>query len=234
MENLPQASSLTAYPQVAAVVLAAGAARRFGRPKQLERWPGPDSPTLVERAVGLALDSGVAKVYVVVGNQNSQVADLLAENPATAAALPVNNPRWEEGQGFSVAAGVREVQENSPETQAILFMLSDQPRLQAATLAALLRHFETLGEAGAEAIIFPTYGGKRGNPVIFGRAYFEELAALEGDTGGRAVVRAHPGAAIEVAVTDPATHEDVDTPADLEGLNSVTGNDARTGGEGES
>jgi molybdenum cofactor cytidylyltransferase len=94
-------------------------------------------------------------------------------------------------------------------------MLADQPRLQPDTLNILLSYFASVGEAGQQAIIFPVYEGKRGNPVIFGSAYFEELAALEGDTGGRAVVRAHPQAAIEIPVPDPAIHEDVDTPEDL-------------------
>lgn len=214
-------SSLILHPSVVAVVLAAGAARRFGRPKQLERWPTPDGPTLVERATGLALAAGLAQVYVVTGNQREKVEELLREKPYTAAKT-VYNPRWEEGQGFSVAAGVQAVQDQQPEAHAILFMLADQPRLQPETLKTLLEHFATLGQAGQQAIIFPVHEGKRGNPVIFGRAYFEELTALQGDTGGRAVVRAHPEAASEVPVPDPAIHEDVDT---LEDLARLTIND---------
>ncbi len=226
--SLPQPSSLSLQsspashpsaliPHPSIVVLAAGAARRFGRPKQLERWPAPDGPTLVERAVGLALGAKVGQVYVVVGNRREQVEEVLRAAPYSEART-VYNPRWEEGQGFSVAAGIRAVQTERPTTRAILFMLADQPRLQPATLTVLLDYFANLGEAGDQAIIFPTYGGKRGNPVVFGRAYFDELALLEGDNGGRTVVRAHPAATLEVPVPDPAIHEDVDTPADLERL----------------
>ena len=214
-----QPSAFSLQPSVVAVVLAAGAARRFGRPKQLERWPAPDGPTLVERATGLALAAGLAQVYVVTGNQREKVEELLRENPYQAAKT-IYNPQWEEGQGFSVAAGTQTVQSQQPQAQAILFMLADQPRLQPSTLNILLNHLAALGEAGDQAIIFPVYEGKRGNPVIFGKAYFGELAALQGDTGGRTIIRAHPQAAIEVPVPDPAIHEDVDTPEDLKRLTS--------------
>ncbi len=207
------------YPQVVVVMLAAGAARRFGRPKQLERWPAPDGPTLVERATRLALNSGVGHILVVVGNQAEAVTKLL-QAPEYQKVRSVYNPRWEEGQGFSVAVGVQAAIELHSDAQAILFMLSDQPRLQPTTLTTLLDYFSDLGPPAQQAIIFPTYDGRRGNPVIFGNRFFEELARLEGDSGGRTVVRAHPQAAQEIAVTDPAIHEDVDTPADLARLDN--------------
>ena len=205
------------FNEIAIVVLAAGAARRFGRPKQLEHWPEQDSPTLLQRAVGLALTVDGSKVYVVIGNEQEKVRELLAKKPYRAAQI-IYNPRWEEGQGFSVAAGVEAVQQEPPTAKAILFMLADQPRLKTETLLTLLQTFNQLEQSPEKAIIFPVYEGKRGNPVLFGQAYFEELAALEGDTGGRAVVKAHPANVIEIAVDDPAICEDVDTPDDLEKL----------------
>jgi molybdenum cofactor cytidylyltransferase len=206
--------------EIVAVLLAAGAARRFGRPKQLERFPTPDSPTLVERATRLALESQVAKVVVVTGNQHKRVEEVLKPLQSRyAALLTVYNERWELGQGFSVATGVRAVQQVSPEASGILFMLADQPRLQIKTLKSLLDAFEKLDES-AQKIVFPVYEGKRGNPVIFGRTFFQELALLEGDSGGRTVVRTHPNAAYEVEVTDTAIHEDVDTLEDFERLAS--------------
>ncbi len=205
------------FSQVAAVVLAAGAAMRFGRPKQLERWPNPDSPALVQRAVGLAIAASVGQVYVVTGNQHEKVRELLAE-PAYQAARVVINPRWAEGQGYSVAAGVEYVRQENRQVTGILFMLADQPRLKVNTLTTLLEAFSNLAESGKQSILFPVFEGKRGNPVIFGESFFEELIRLEGDAGGRTVVQAHPLAVLEVPVTDPAIHEDVDVPADLEKL----------------
>lgn len=203
--------------KLAAVVLAAGAARRFGRPKQLERWPLLDSPTLVERAVNLILEAGLSQVYVVTGNQHAEVAKVLAKLQENTALQIIYNPRWEDGQGYSVAAGVAAVQETLPESKGILFMLADQPRLKVRTIEKLAEEFCNKDKPEGK-ILFPFYDGKRGNPVIFGREFFEELAKLEGDTGGRVVVKKYPTAAIEITVDDPAIHEDVDTSADLAAL----------------
>jgi molybdenum cofactor cytidylyltransferase len=198
--------------KLSAIVLAAGAARRFGRPKQLERWPTENDPTLVERVVNLASESGVNEVIVVTGNQAEEVAALFhAQETYNVPVYPVFNPRWGEGQGYSVAAGVQALLHD---VDAALFFLSDQPRLKAATAQALLRAFKP----GEKAIIFLTYQGKRGNPVLFSKDFFPALAALEGDVGGRAVVKENPGAVTEIPVDDPAILEDVDTPEDLANL----------------
>lgn len=199
--------------KITAVVLAAGAARRFGRPKQLEQWP-VGGPTLVERAIANAKASGADDVIVVTGNASGEV-NFIAENLGC---RTVFNPRWADGQGFSVAAGTQAL---TPDIVAALFFLSDQPRLQPETGATLLAAFRQLDEATAQrAIIFPTFNGKRGNPVLFGHAHFAALAQLEGDVGGRAVVKANPDAVQEIAVNDPAILEDVDTPQDLDKLTS--------------
>lgn len=196
-------------PKIAAVVLAAGAARRFGRPKQLERWPA-GGPTLIERALVNAVASGATEIVVVTGNAAEQVTAL---SVATVNCRAVYNPRWAEGQGFSVATGVRALEAN---IKAAIIFLSDQPRLQAETGAALLDAFWQ--NPDESAIIFPVFEGKRGNPVLFGQAHFAALTKLEGDVGGRAVVKAHPECVREVQVNDPAIHEDVDTEQDLSKL----------------
>ena len=65
------------------------------------------------------------------------------------------------------------------------------------------------------SICVPTTRGKRGNPVLWGRAYFDEIAALSGDVGARHLIGAHPEAVCEVALEDEAIFVDVDTPAAL-------------------
>jgi len=205
--------------KVSAVILAAGAARRFGRPKQLEHWPDPTSPTLVEHALRLALQTTVAEIIVVTGNQAEAVSAVITPyiSPESRPIKLVYNERWADGQGFSVAAGVGAIAEFS---SAALFILADQPRLHPATPQALIDYFEQWSETG-EAIIF-TFNGKRGNPALFGRPFFAELSQLQGDSGGREIVRNHPAAVTELFVDDPAIHEDIDTPEDLERMKEQT------------
>jgi len=201
--------------KIVAIVLAAGAARRFGRPKQLERWPAPAGPTLLERALANAQAGGADEIIVVTGNAAAAIEAIGLEwaQGASYNYRAVFNPRWQEGQGFSVAAGVQVLRSD---VAAVIFFLADQPRLAPSTGAALVAAFRTV--ADENTIIFPVYGGKRGNPVVFGRAHFAALARLEGDVGGRAVVKAHPECVREIEVNDPAIHEDVDTPQDLSNL----------------
>ena len=199
-------------------MLAAGAARRFGRAKQLERWPDPNSPTLVERATWLAAECGAVQVLVVTGNRAEEVAALFS--PPNILSYPVtittvHNPRWQEGQGFSVATAVKAL---PPACEAALFFLADQPRLKLASAQALVQAFEQSQTGREKLILFPTYQGRRGNPVLFGRHYFPLLAALEGDTGGRTIIKAYPEAVQEIALDDPTILEDVDTPEDLAAL----------------
>jgi molybdenum cofactor cytidylyltransferase len=201
--------------KLAGIVLAAGAARRFGKPKQLEPWPPTSGPTLVERAVRLTLEACQGQIFVVVGNRQAEVQAVLETKIASERVTPVFNPRWQEGQGVSVAAGIRAVQAANPAVWGVLIMLTDQPRLKGRTLSSLVEQFLELGETAKERILFPVFEGKRGNPVIFGQAFLKELAGLEGDVGGRAIVRKYPVAILEVPVADGAIHEDADTPEEL-------------------
>jgi molybdenum cofactor cytidylyltransferase len=203
--------------RVSAVILAAGAAKRFGRPKQLERLPLEGNPTMIEVAVKTALQTGVYEVIVVTGNRAGEVQAVLhplLENAPKKVKLVVNE-RWQEGQGFSVAAGIQAL---NPTASAAVFMLSDQPRVKPATVQALIDAFDQWSD-DESAIIFPTYQGKRGNPALFGRPFFSELARLQGDAGGREIVKANPSAVTTIEVDDPAILEDIDTVEDLQRMN---------------
>ena len=202
--------------EVAAVVLAAGAARRFGKPKQLERWPST-GPTLLEYALLNAQACATSEIIVVTGNAAEQVTELcqnfsVTHLHPTLKIITVYNPRWAEGQGFSVATGVQRLEES---VAAAIFFLADQPRLAMSTGQALVATFHNTSTEWERSIIFPIFSAKRGNPVLFGRAHFAALARLEGDVGGRAVVKANPECVHEIEVNDPAIHEDIDTPQDL-------------------
>jgi molybdenum cofactor cytidylyltransferase len=118
----------------------------------------------------------------------------------------VVNPRPQDGQGTSIAAGVAALK---PWTTAALIALGDQPRMPAAVVPALL---EALRRSG-KAIVAPVYQGVQGTPVLFSSEVFGELRALKGDAGARAVVKENPERVERVAF-DLAMPPDVDTPED--------------------
>ncbi len=96
--------------------------------------------------------------------------------------------------------------------EAALVVLADQPRLTPALIEALVARYA----ATQAPAVAPFYSDRRGNPVLFDRALFAELAAVEGDEGGRAVLSRYEAKMERVEVDDPALLADVDTRQDYE------------------
>lgn len=183
---------------IAAIVLGAGLSRRMGEAKLLLDLAGkPVIRRTVESLVGQVED-----IVVVAGHEAHQLQTALE-------GLPVRftrNPRPEAGQGSSIATGVSALR---PETEAALIVLGDQPGLPDSLIGRLIDRFRDSGKP----IVVPVYRDGPGNPVLFGRLVFGELAALTGDGGGKALVHAQPERA-ERLVLDCPMPPDIDTPQD--------------------
>jgi molybdenum cofactor cytidylyltransferase len=185
----------------AVVVLAAGGATRFGSPKQLARW---QNSTLIERAADTALASQADWVAVVLGHAANRCRAALGNRPVQM----IDNPRWAEGQSTSMQAGLAALPAH---TGSVIFMLVDQPAIDPTVIDLLIeRHRATLAP-----VIWPEFEGRRGNPVLFDRTVFAELARVRGDTGGRPVLLAHANQAAKVAVSEMGILLDIDRPEDL-------------------
>jgi molybdenum cofactor cytidylyltransferase len=183
---------------IAAVLLAAGLARRMGRQKLLLQLQGkPVVRWSVEHIV-----RHVEDVVIVTGPDDTAIRQALED----LAVRFVVNPRPQDGQGTSIAAGVAALK---PWTTAALIALGDQPRMPATVVPALL---EALRRSG-KAIVAPVYQGVQGTPVVFSSEVFAELRALKGDAGARAVVKENPER-VEPVAFDLAMPPDVDTPED--------------------
>jgi molybdenum cofactor cytidylyltransferase len=161
------------YEPVAAIILAAGGARRFGQPKQLLPWEGEP---FVRRVARTALEAGLSPVIVVTGAWVDEVDGAVRGLRVRIA----NNPDWQAGQGGSVRVGAQALPEACG---GAVFLLADQPQIPVTLISALLaEHAHTLAP-----IVAPMVNGQRGNPVLFDRATFPDLLTLSGDSGGRAL-----------------------------------------------
>lgn len=185
---------------VAAVVLAAGASRRLGQPKQLLIL---DGETLLARSVRLAFEAGVAQVLVVVGAQ----AELIGADVPAGIAAVVMNDEWEQGIASSIHAGVKAI---DGVARGVLMLACDQPRLSAEHLRGLIETFAAQGEA---SIVASTYAGVLGIPAVFPRETFADLLALSGDKGARALLMQPPCPLIVLAFDGGEV--DIDEPDDL-------------------
>lgn len=186
--------------RVSGLILAAGTSRRLGRPKQLLDLGGEP---LLRHALRNAMASTLDEVLLVLGSR----ADEIAAAVGAFGQRSVVNARFAEGQSMSLFAGLADV---SPEADAALVLLGDQPLVSPSAIDRLIDAFRT----ERSAVVQATYGGDPGNPVLFDRSLFGEMAAVTGDEGARSVVRRHRYEVVLVEVGDIAEVIDVDTEAD--------------------
>jgi len=194
------------------MVLAAGQSSRMGpENKLLAEFAGKP---LVRHVTEVMITAGLDDVTVVIGHQADQVALALAD-------LPVQllfNADFAAGQGHSVAAGVGGLDSGVTD---VLIALGDMPLISAEMVQNLVAaHLACVDHQ--RRITLPSCDGKRGNPVIWGGAFFPELKQLRGDAGGRQVLQDHLAAHNPVEISAPAIFSDIDTPADLQAVRTGT------------
>jgi len=210
-------------PTVAGVLLAAGTSSRFGERNKLLSSVGADGEPVVRRAAATLVDARVEPVLAVVGHEAERVRDALSGLPVGF----VENPDFREGQSTSVRAGVAAL---DTDVDAAVVALGDMPSVAPDAVDALVAAYR----AGAGDALAAAHDGRRGNPVLFDARYFEELAGVEGDVGGRELLL-REGVLVETG--DPGVRRDVDVPEDLEPDAAADpaldpGSDAGANGEG--
>lgn len=182
-----------------ALVLAAGTASRFGRPKLLESYRGEP---LICRALRAAHDVASGRVVLVTGHSSAAV-ELAATGLFDES---VYNPSFSGGLGTSIAAGVSYC---NTRAEALLLLLADQPLIDGPYLQKLVAKWHT-SEAD---IVTSAYNDTIGPPAIFSKPTFKSLAALSGDEGARSIVNS--GTYSVVTMAEQIENPDIDKPEDL-------------------
>jgi probable selenium-dependent hydroxylase accessory protein YqeC len=195
---------------VAGIILAAGLSRRFGTNKLITSFRGKP---LLQWTVEAALRSRLASVNVVLGHEHRQVASALAALSGDSRLTITINDSFAQGQSTSIVAGLAAI---SPDNDAAMLMVGDQPLIDDSVINLLISTFAT-SNAG---ICFPCIANRRGNPVIFSSRFFPELVRLTGDTGGRTIMERHAEACVPVVFSSASPFSDVDVPSDLDALRS--------------
>jgi molybdenum cofactor cytidylyltransferase len=189
---------------IAGVVLAAGAASRFGAPKQLAELDGV--PLLKHAVAAVAAVPAIERTVVVLGAS----AEAVRAGVDLGAADVVVCEDWQRGQSASLRAGIAALRDDA---EAAVITLGDMPRVTPQVIA---RFAGIAAEQGAQTCARAVYDGVPGHPVALGSAYFEAVAGIEGDVGARELLRRAGVARVECGHLCSAV--DVDTPADLDAL----------------
>jgi molybdenum cofactor cytidylyltransferase len=207
----------------AAIVPAAGASRRMGRPKLLLPYGGD---TVLGALVGALREAGVSPIVVVAAADDAEMRAWCTT--AAAAATPAGelrvalNAAPEHGMLSSILAGLAAL--GGAGTLAggratLLVCPGDLPALRPGTVVELLRRREAAG-AG---LAVPVHRGRRGHPLAVAPALVPEIESLHPGRGLRQLLDLHPGELLTVEVDDPGCVADLDTPEDYERLHAGSG-----------
>ncbi|MDP2409966.1 MAG: molybdopterin-binding/glycosyltransferase family 2 protein [Pseudolabrys sp.] len=188
---------------IAALVLAAGRSTRMGALNKMLAEIG--GKPLVRIAAEQALASRAKPVIVVTGHERERVEAALAGLPVQF----VHNADYADGLGTSLKAGIAAVPDKA---DGVIVCLGDMPQVDSALIDQLIAAFDP--DSGA-LVVVPSIEGRRGNPVVWARRFFNELMAISGDIGARHLIGSYAEAVVDVPLTGDAALTDVDTPESL-------------------
>src|SRR5438445_1179439 len=195
-----------AGPRIGALLLAAGQSRRMGGPNKL--LAEVDGTPMVAYVARRLLASRARPIIAVLGNQADAVDAALGKLPVER----VRNPEFAGGLSTSLKRGLQAL---PADCDGVIVCLGDMPLVTGRDLDRLIAAFNPLE---GRAIIVPNRHGKRGNPVLWARRFFAEMAELAGDVGAKHLIGEHAELVYEVEIDSDGVLVDVDTPDALAAL----------------
>lgn len=185
---------------ISGIILAAGASKRMGTPKQTVKLGGKP---MLQYAVDRFLESSLDEVILVLRTQ-------MRWTPAPRKRLSVvRNPSSDEGISTSVKLGI---ESTNPRTEAVIIGLGDKPLLRTPTIERLI----DASRLSNSDIIVPVFRKRRGNPILFRSSLFPDLRRLKGDVGAKVLVESKKYSVEEITVDDVGVLLDVDVPSDIQ------------------
>ena len=183
-----------------AIILAAGAGRRFGGDKLLAHYR--HRPLILWTLEKWCRHPRVGNITMVVQPKARGLAEVSSMFPQVTL---LENPDWERGLGTSVASGIKTIN-----TDGVLIGLADTPFFKDATLDLVIPKAEEQGD-----IHIPSFEGLLGHPKYFPSWCFQELSSLSADQGAKSVIERHPDRCRKIPCGDPGILRDFDTPEDF-------------------
>jgi molybdenum cofactor cytidylyltransferase len=187
------------------IILAAGASKRLGTPKQQLPF---QNKSLLQNVVHAARQAGTMPIVVVLGAFATQIKQQLVTEKVNT----VINPHWPTGMGGSIKTGLQHLLQLSPQVNSALLLLCDQPFITTA----LLEEMYALKKTSGKAIVACSYGNTIGTPALFDKSIFPQLLSLNGQEGAKKILLQHRE---QVGTIDfPQGAVDIDTNSDYDQL----------------
>lgn len=188
--------------RVGAIILAAGMSKRMGQPKLLMSLKGkPLFRYPLEQAIRNQLNP-----ICLIGGQHMQAFQ--AETDDLQVVEYIHNPNFEKGMSSSLKLGIENMIERS---DATFIFLADQPFVPDLVVQTLIEHFR-LGTR----IVRPQYKGNLGHPILIDKSLYDEFLRLEGDQGGKEIIKKYKSETSILSFEDSIWGMDIDTAEDYQ------------------
>lgn len=202
---------------IGALVLAAGASRRFGSDKRCARLASGHS-LLGQSVLRVQQGECYAAIAVALRAEDEPLWQQLSIEHDLAAVMPLfldQHGGIGVGMGDNISASVRRLQDQLPwkPLSGLALILADMPYIQAQTHRALVERASAVFARGEALALRPQVGGMLGHPVLFARALWPILAECAGEQGARSVLQHVPW--LPLPLEDRGVLYDIDTPQDL-------------------
>lgn len=175
----------------------------MGQPKALLTYQGK---TFIESIIQNVKLAGIENIFVVTGRHGTLIRNKINDPDSW---TYLNNPDPDRGQLSSIQIGLAHL---TDDVIGMLLVLVDHPLVMLSTYQGIINKANQY----PDSIIIPSFDGKNGHPVYFGRKYFQELLQAPLDKGARAVVHKYHEQIIKICVKDKGILQDIDLPADYQ------------------
>lgn len=194
---------------IGAIILAAGQSKRMGEPKLLLPYQGIP---IIHYPVEIAVQHKLTPIVVVGGKYYHQLKKEL--EPFHQSISMMYNEQYEDGMSTSLITGINSVE---GELDAVLIFLGDQPLVADEVVKKLIDTYQKNRENGIY-IVRPRYDQRPGHPILFDKRLFKHFQYLNGDEGGRSIIKANEEHLLYVDFEQTDWNLDIDTKRDYDYL----------------
>ncbi len=198
-KNRQSIKETPAKKNIAALILSAGQSKRMGKDNKLLLSYGDE--TVISHICRQIKGAGIDRIFAVTGHQKDDIEKEVSRHDV----ICFHNDLYEEGMSTSVKLGVSSLPKD---VDAVVILLGDMPQITSDILRKIIDAYDPFE---GRSIIVPHHKGKRGNPILWDRGFFNDFERLNGDMGAKMLLNEYSEYSVEVDVDSNGIFLDIDT-----------------------